>query len=96
MKSLKPKRILIILYAGDYYNAYYRMKNGLGEAYSFHNYTLDSISRLSRKDGVEEIAVLGCATDQAYSNFKDIGFRDMGAGVDHYQDRKSINKIIAG
>ena len=95
MNLSRNKRVLIILYAGDYYDAYHRMKNGLGEAYHHHNYALKSIEKFSQQDGIEEVAVLGCATKQAYNHFLEIGFRVMGAGIDPYDDPKAINQIIS-
>lgn len=95
MGSSIYKRVLIVLYAGDYYDAYHRLKNGLGEAYHHHNYALNSISQFSQQDSIEEVAVLGCATKKSYNHFIELGFRVMGAGVDPYQNPNAINKIIA-
>ena len=95
MSFPKNKRVLIILYAGDYYDAFYRMKNGLGEAYNHHNYALKSISNFAQQDGIEEIAVLGCVTQKPYNYFIELGFRVMGAGIDPYQNPEAVNKIIA-
>jgi glycosyltransferase involved in cell wall biosynthesis len=89
------KRVLIVLYAGDYYDAYQRMISGKGEAYQHHNYALKSISEFAKQDGVEEVAVLGCATSHEYNHFLDIGFRVIGAGFPPHENPKRLNQIIA-
>jgi glycosyltransferase involved in cell wall biosynthesis len=95
MSASKKKRVLIILHAGDYYEAYQRMVKGLGEAYRHHNYALHSVEKLAQRDDVEEAAVLGCITKDTYDHVLDIGFRVMGAATSPHKDPQEINRIIA-
>ena len=88
------KRILIILFAGDYYDAYQRMIGEKGERYHHHNYALASIIGFSKMEGVEEVAVLGCQTKEAYNHYLDCGFRVMGAATNPYEESRKIIKII--
>jgi glycosyltransferase involved in cell wall biosynthesis len=94
MTKSTRKRVLIILYAGDYYDAYHRMINGLGEAYHHHNYALQEIAKLSTEEDVEAVAVLSCATQNAYDSCLDIGFRVIGTGFDPWQNPSKLVDII--
>ncbi len=94
MSQIK-KRVLIILYSGNYYDAYTRWINGLGEAYTHHNYALSTISQLSKQENVEEVAVLSCATQEIYDHSLDIGFRVMGVGLDPYKNFREINRLVS-
>jgi len=94
MSKLTKKRIIVILYSGDYYDAYKRMITGQGEAYHHHNYALNELSRLSTKSDVEEVAVLSCATPTAYDHFLDIGFRVIGTGFNPWENRNSLIHVL--
>jgi glycosyltransferase involved in cell wall biosynthesis len=89
------KRVLIIVYSGDFYNAYHRMISGLGELYHRHNYVLKTVSEFAKQDGVEEVAILGCRTKDEYNHYLDIGFRVMGAGPNARDNPSKVNQMIA-
>jgi glycosyltransferase involved in cell wall biosynthesis len=91
---VEMKRVLIILFAGDYYDAYHRMISGKGEKYHHHNYALNSIIGFSKIKGVEEVAVLGCRTSEPYNHYLDAGFRVMGGATDPYLDPQAILNVI--
>ncbi|NEQ32466.1 MAG: glycosyltransferase family 4 protein, partial [Leptolyngbya sp. SIO4C5] len=89
----KSKRLLIVLYAGDYREAYYRLANGQSETYHAHRYAIESISKLGKQ--IDEAAVLCCYSKEPYNELVEPGFRVIGTGFDRNQAAKHLIKFIA-
>ena len=88
----KSKRLLIVLYAGDYREAYYRLANGQSETYHAHRYAIESISKLGKQ--IDEAAVLCCYSKEPYNELVEPGFRVIGTGFDRNQAAKDIIQHI--
>ncbi|MEO0984954.1 MAG: glycosyltransferase [Cyanobacteria bacterium J06639_14] len=92
--SSLSKRVLIILYAGDYRDAYQRIKSGRGEAYHGQKYALDTIAGLNHE--IEEAAFLCCRSKERYDELIGSGLRVIGAAADPYKDVKELLNVIEG
>ncbi|MGP1375876.1 MAG: glycosyltransferase [Almyronema sp.] len=92
---MKPdaKRLLIVLYAGDYRAAYYRFANGQSETYHAHNYAIQSLIDMGQK--IAEVAVLCCYSQAPYNELVEPGFRVIGTGLSPNQPAKHLIKFIA-
>ncbi|MEM8807730.1 MAG: glycosyltransferase family 4 protein [Cyanobacteria bacterium P01_G01_bin.38] len=82
-------RLLVILYAGDYREAYRRMVSGEPETYIGHRYSVKSLIRIGQQ--AEEVAVLCCRSEDAYDEFLEPGFRVIGTG---YEPEKNMRSLI--
>lgn len=85
-------RLLVILYAGDYRDAYRRMQSNQGEAYHGHHYALQSLIRIGQK--AEEAAVLCCRSEDAYNELLEPGFRVIGTGFCPEKNKTDLLRTI--
>ena len=85
----KDKRLLIILYAGDYREAYHNITSGQGETYYAHKYAIDSIKEIGKQ--IDEAAVLCCRSEEPYNELLEEGFRVIGTG---FNPDKRIRDLI--
>ncbi|MEO1400905.1 MAG: glycosyltransferase [Cyanobacteria bacterium J06635_1] len=85
-------RLLVILYAGDYRDAYRRMVANEGEAYHGHRYALKSLINIGQK--IEEVAVLCCRSEEPYNQLLEPGFRVIGTGFCPETHQSSLLRII--
>ena len=85
-------RLLVILYAGDYREAYQRMLTCDGETYYGHRYAVQSLINIGQK--IEEVAVLCCKSQESYNELLTPGFRVIGTGFHPQNHKKELLKII--
>jgi glycosyltransferase involved in cell wall biosynthesis len=83
------KRLLIVHYAGDFREAWRRVKTDGNEVYYGHRYILDEMARLARIHG--EVGYLSC-TAPRYRQDIGGGVTVMGAGLG---PRESLSRAIA-
>ena len=86
-------RLLIILYAGDYREAYYRIGAGKDSTYIGHKYNIETISDIAKQ--IEEVAVLQCKSLQVYNELLEPRFRVIGTGFNPYNNKKKLIQLIA-
>jgi len=89
---MEPRRLLIVLYGGDYREAYRRMVAGEGETYHGHRYAIESIAKMA--ESLEDAAVLCCRSAEAYDERLDIGFRVIGTGFIPEDNMPKLLQII--
>lgn len=72
------KHVVLLLYAGDYYDASVRRAEGLADRYRHHSYALDSLRRV-RDDGVL-VTVVQMHSEEPYDRLGDDRIRYLGLG----------------
>ncbi len=73
------KHFVLLLHAGDYFDASRRRADGLRDRYRHHSYALDSLERV-RADGAR-VSVIQMHSENAYDQQEDDGIRFVGLGV---------------
>lgn len=86
-------RVLILLYAGDYRNIYYRTKAGEVTEHHSHLFVMEALPRLC--DKVKEIAILCCKCQDAYDEEIYPGFRTIGTGFKTEEKLGDLVPLIA-
>lgn len=71
-------RLLIIQFAGDFREAYYRLSGGGEESYFAQRYSVDEVSALVQQD--RAVTVVVCVTDEEYDEVLPTGVRAIGLG----------------
>lgn len=82
-------RVLIVQYAGDYREAYYRFAQGGGETYYAQKYSVDFVAQLGQQ--IDQMGVLCCMTASPYDEMLSSRVRAIGAG---FQDAIDIQQTI--
>ncbi|NJO40072.1 MAG: glycosyltransferase [Cyanobacteria bacterium CRU_2_1] len=85
-------RLLIVQYAGDYRETFYRFVEGKGETYYAQKYSVDAVAEIGQY--VEEVATLCCLTENPYDEKLSNGVRAIGAGMQREVDFKKILKLV--
>ncbi|NJL87406.1 MAG: glycosyltransferase [Leptolyngbyaceae cyanobacterium SM1_1_3] len=85
-------RLLVVLYAGDYREAYDRMKRGQSETYHGHRYALNTLIGIGKQ--VEEVAVLCCYCQEPYNELAEPGFRVIGTGFSFGQPATGLIPFV--
>lgn len=96
-RRFNQKRILIVLYAGDYREAYKLIQSGRGEAYYGQEYAIKAMTELIRDlDSVEEVAILCCKSEEEYDELVEPGLRVLGAAADPYRQYDKVIEVFDG
>ncbi|MDX2230675.1 MAG: glycosyltransferase family 4 protein [Leptolyngbyaceae cyanobacterium bins.349] len=90
----KAKRLLIVQYAGDYREAYYRLRQGGEETYYAQRYSVNLT--LEYKNHCQEVGVLVLHTDEVYDEVLPDAIRAIGAGFKNNQiDNRQLLNLVS-
>lgn len=87
------RRILVVQYAGDYREAYYRLRQGGRETYRGQRYTVEAVEEIGRRFG--DVAILIYQTEEKFTEELPNGVTVFGMGIHgHPEDFSGIIEQI--
>jgi glycosyltransferase involved in cell wall biosynthesis len=89
---LSQARLLIINFAGDVREAYYRLTGGGPENYYAQRYFIDAYASLRKY--ASEVSVLACVNEERYDEVLPNGVRALGGGLRNLNDPEPLFRRI--
>jgi glycosyltransferase involved in cell wall biosynthesis len=92
---MKPMRLAIVQYSGDYRSVSRSLSGSGSETYHAQRYLLQAmIAMVQEIPELEHISFISCASPEAYREEVVPNLEIIGAGMDPYSDRKSVWQLI--
>jgi glycosyltransferase involved in cell wall biosynthesis len=92
---MKPMRLAIVQYGGDYRTVSRSLFDAGAETYHGQRYLLKSlIAMVQEIPELEQISFISCASPEAYEEEVVPGLKIIGAGMNPYDDQKDVWQLI--
>jgi glycosyltransferase involved in cell wall biosynthesis len=92
---MKPIRLAIVQYGGDYRSVSRSLFDAGAETYQGQRYLLRSLSAMVQEiSELEQISFISCASPEAYQEEVVPGLKIIGAGMNPYNDQKAVWQLI--